>query len=126
MVHIGNGITEIKLLIRFILIKAFQLVIGADGFPVRAPASDQKIVGNSMPKWIGSISNTLNYKNWGFSFLIDTRQGLKKYNQLDNFMAAFGIAKYTENRDQTIVFPGVHADGTPNTTPVYLGQGYWP
>jgi hypothetical protein len=41
-------------------------------------------------------------------------------------MTAFGIAKYTENRDQTIVFPGVHADGTPNTTPVYIGQGVGP
>ncbi|MEO8855167.1 MAG: SusC/RagA family TonB-linked outer membrane protein, partial [Ginsengibacter sp.] len=102
------------------------IIIGANGFPVRAPAADQKIVGNSMPKWIGSISNTLNYKNWGLSFLIDTHQGLRKYNQLDNYMAAFGIAKYTENRDQTIVFPGVHADGTPNTTPVYLGQGIGP
>jgi TonB-linked SusC/RagA family outer membrane protein len=106
--------------------RSLPMVIGADGFPVRAPVSDQKIVGNSMPKWIGSVSNTLNYKNFGLSFLIDTRQGLKKYNQLDNFMSAFGIAKYTENRDQTIVFPGVHADGTPNTTPVYLGQGIGP
>ena len=42
---------------------------------------------------------------------------------MDNFMAAFGIAKYTENRDQTIVFPGVLADGTPNTKAVYVGQG---
>ncbi|MDQ6905135.1 MAG: SusC/RagA family TonB-linked outer membrane protein, partial [Bacteroidota bacterium] len=32
----------------------------------------------------------------------------------------------TENRDQTIIFPGVHADGTSNTTPVYLGQGIGP
>jgi TonB-linked SusC/RagA family outer membrane protein len=106
--------------------KSLPIIIGADGFPVRAPGSDQKIVGNSMPKWIGSINSTLNYKNWGFSFLIDTRQGLQKWNQLDNFMAAFGIAKYTGNRDQTIVFPGVHADGTPNTTPVYLGQATGP
>lgn len=106
--------------------KSLPIIIGADGFPVRAPQSDQKVVGNSMPRWIGSINSTLNYKNWGFSFLLDTRQGLQKFNQLDNFMAAFGIAKYTEDRDQTIIFPGVHADGTPNTTPVFLGQGIGP
>ncbi len=106
--------------------KSLPMIIGADGFPVRAPASDQKIVGNSQPKWIGSINNSFSYKNFGLSFLIDTRQGLEKYNQLDNFMAAFGIAKYTENRDQTIVFPGVLADGTPNTKSVYLGQGIGP
>ena len=103
---------------------SLPMVIGANGFPVRN--RQQKVVGNSLPKWIGSINNTLSYKNWSLSFLIDTHQGLKKWNQLDNFMAAFGIAKYTENRDQTIVFPGVHADGTANTTPVYLGQGKGP
>jgi hypothetical protein len=103
---------------------SLPMVIGANGFPVRD--AEQKVVGNSMPKWIGSINNTLTYKNWSLSFLIDTHQGLKKWNQLDNFMAAFGIAKYTENRDQTIVFPGVLADGTPNTKAVYLGQGVGP
>jgi TonB-linked SusC/RagA family outer membrane protein len=106
--------------------KDLPIIIGADGFPVRAPGSDQKVVGNSLPRWIGSINNTFSYKGWGLSFMFDTQQGLEKYNQLDNFMAAFGIAKYTENRDQTIVFPGVHADGTPNTTPVYLNQGKGP
>ena len=58
--------------------------------------------------------------------MFDTQQGLEKWNQLDNFMAAFGIAKYTENRFESIVFKGVHADGTPNTTPAYLGQGIGP
>src|SRR5690606_16283994 len=106
--------------------KDLPRIIGANGFPLRGPASSQRIVGNSMPKWIGSLANSINYKGWGFSFLLDTRQGLQKYNQLDNFMAAFGIAKYTENRNQTIVFPGVLADGTPNTKPVYLGQGVGP
>ena len=106
--------------------RTLPVIIGENGFPVRAPAADQKVVGNSLPKWIGSISNSFSYKNWGLSFLFDTHQGLQKYNQLDNFMAAFGIAKYTENRDQTIVFDGVHEDGTPNTTPVYMGQGVGP
>jgi len=41
-------------------------------------------------------------------------------------MAAFGIAKYTENRNQTVKFEGVLADGTPNTKEVWLGQGVGP
>lgn len=104
--------------------KTLPIVINSRGFPVRA--STTKIVGNSMPNWIGSISNTLSYKNWSLSFMFDTQQGLEKWNQLDNFMASFGIAKYTENRYESIVFEGVHADGTPNTTPAYLGQGIGP
>lgn len=94
------------------------------GFPQKGPGV--RILGNSQPKWNGSINNSFTYKNWNLSFLIDTRQGIQKYNQLDNFMSAFGIAQYTENRDQTIVFPGVYSDGTKNTTPVYLGQGTGP
>lgn len=104
--------------------KDLPIVINSKGFPVRA--STTKVVGNSMPDWIGSISNTLGYKNWSLSFMFDTQQGLEKWNQLDNFMAAFGEAKYTENRFESIVFKGVHADGTPNTTPAYLGQGTGP
>lgn len=104
--------------------KDLPIVIGSNGFPVRA--STTKVVGNSMPDWIGSFSNTLRYKNWNLSFMFDTQQGLEKWNQLDNFMAAFGIAKYTENRNETIVFPGVLADGSPNTKKVWLGQGVGP
>lgn len=104
--------------------KTLPMVIGSNGFPVRASGS--KILGNSMPDWIGSISNTLRYKNVVLSFMFDTQQGLEKWNQLDNFMSAFGIAKYTENRDQLVVFPGVLADGTPNTKQVYYGQGKGP
>lgn len=104
--------------------KSLPMVIGSNGFPVRGDGT--KILGNSMPDWIGSISNTLRYKNIGLSFMFDTQQGIEKWNQLDNFMAAFGIAKYTENRDQMVVFPGVLADGTPNTKEVYYGQGMAP
>ena len=106
--------------------KNLPLLIGADGFPVLTPFSTQKVLGNSYPKWMGSIGNTFSYKNWSLYLLWDTRQGLEKYDQFSNFMAAFGIAKITENRDQTTVFNGVLADGTPNTKPVYLGQGVGP
>ncbi len=94
------------------------------GFPIYDPT--QRILGNSQPKWIGGISNSLSYKNINLSFLFDTQQGQYRYNQLDNFMAAFGIADYTENRTETIVFDGTTADGQPNTQQVWLGQGVGP
>ncbi|MEO6820472.1 MAG: SusC/RagA family TonB-linked outer membrane protein, partial [Ginsengibacter sp.] len=104
--------------------RSLPIVIDSKGFPVRA--SGTKVLGNSMPDWIGSITNNVRYKNWNLSFMFDTQQGLEKWNQLDNYMAAFGEAKYTENRFESIVFKGVHADGSPNTTPAYLGQGKGP
>ena len=94
------------------------------GFPV--PDLTQRILGNSQPDWIGGITNTVSYKNLRLSFLIETQQGMDRYNQLGNFMAAFGIAKYTEDRTESKVFPGVIANGSPNTQSVYLGMGKAP
>jgi len=38
-------------------------------------ANDRKIIGQRTPRWSGSITNSLNYKNWDFSFYVYTRQG---------------------------------------------------
>lgn len=106
--------------------KNLPLLIGSNGFPILTPSSNQKILGNSYPKWIGSIANSFNYKNWGLYFLWDTRRGLQKYDQFSNFLAAFGESEITLNRNDTKIFPGVLADGTPNTKQVWLGQGVGP
>jgi len=100
------------------------IVIGENGFPVRN--GNQLILGNSTPKWIGGIKNDFTYKGFDLSFLIDFRTGVEQYNQFDNFFSAFGIPKYTLDRNDTKVFNGVLADGSPNTQPVWLGQGVGP
>jgi TonB-linked SusC/RagA family outer membrane protein len=100
------------------------LLIGANGFP--QIDTKQKYLGSSQPDYIASTLQTFRYKQFAISALLDTRQGQMKYNQFANFMAAFGVSKITENRTETIVFPGVLADGTPNTKPVYLGQATGP
>lgn len=41
-------------------------------------------------------------------------------------MSSFGETPLTLNRDQTVVFNGVLADGTQNTKAVWLGQGVGP
>ena len=56
----------------------------------------------------------------------DMQAGVQKYNQFSNFLAAFGESAITLNRDETIVFNGVTADGKPNTKAVWLGQGTGP
>lgn len=94
------------------------------GYPLRD--TRQRLLGNSQPRWIGGINNSFNYKSFNLGFLFDFRTNYQKYNQLGNFMSAFGIADYTENRRETIVFPGVLADGSPNTQAVWLGQGVGP
>ncbi len=103
--------------------KSKPIVIGDDGFPVRG---DQKIIGNSQPDWFGSLNTAFRYKDFTFSFLIDTRHGSMKYNQQGNFFSAFGISPFTTNRNESIVFDGVLEDGSPNTKEVWLGQGVGP
>ncbi|MDB5248131.1 MAG: TonB-dependent receptor plug [Segetibacter sp.] len=103
------------------------LLIGADGFPIREiDPKKLKFLGNTQPKYLASTLQTVSYKQFSLSGLLDIRQGQMKYNQLANFMAAFGTAKFTENRTETTVFEGVLADGTPNTKRVYLGQARGP
>lgn len=106
--------------------KSLPMLIGDDGFPAYPASSNQKILGNSYPKWIAGLSNTLTYKNWSLYFLWDAQLGMQKYNQFSNFLAAFGESSITLNRDETIVFPGVTEDGKPNTKAVWLGQGIGP
>ncbi|PWV56064.1 SusC/RagA family TonB-linked outer membrane protein [Chitinophaga sp. S165] len=119
--YYGNEVDD-KITLR----KDLPLLIGANGFPVLDDASNQRYLGNSLPKWIGSTTQTFRYKQLSLSLLLDVRRGNYKFNQLSNFLAAFGESKETENRDQTIVFNGVLADGSPNTKPVYLGQAVGP
>lgn len=100
------------------------LLIGANGFPVID--TRQRYLGSSLPKWMFNTTQTFTYKNFSLSALLDVREGQYRYNQFANFMAAFGTAKFTENRTETIVFDGVLADGTKNTKAVYLGQAKGP
>ena len=101
-----------------------QLVIGANGFPVRN--TSQLVLGNAQPKWIGGIRNTFTYKGITLSFLIDARWGMDQYDQFHNFLSAFGKLDYSENRNEMVVFDGVLADGSPNAKEVYLGQAIGP
>lgn len=100
------------------------LVIGANGFPVRN--TSQLVLGNTQPKWLGGIRNTLTYRGVTLSFLIDARWGIDQFDQFHNFLSAFGKLDYSENRNDVVVFNGVLTDGTPNTKEVFLGQAVGP
>lgn len=100
------------------------IVIGDDGFPV--VTSEQKVLGNTQPDWIGSIRNDFSYRNFNLSFLIDAKWGQDVYSQYDNFFTAFGITENTLEREDYKVFEGVTSNGQPNTQEVWLGQGLDP
>lgn len=101
-----------------------EIVIGADGFPVRN--ANQLVVGNVQPKWLMGIRNEFTYKGLSLNFLIDIRWKMDQYDQYANYMSAFGKGSYSNNRNDVVIFDGVLADGTPNTKEVWLGQALGP
>jgi TonB-linked SusC/RagA family outer membrane protein len=52
------------------------------------PDGDRTIIGNVVPKWTGSVTSTLNYKDFDFTFLISTSQG---NSMMSNFHNAFSF-----------------------------------
>lgn len=101
------------------------LLIGANGFPISS-LTKQKLLGNSQPDWVGGLTNNFTYKRLTLSTIVDARWGFEKFNRLENFNSAFGIADYTRDRRDFKVFEGVLANGTPNTKKVWLGQATGP
>lgn len=98
-----------------------NLLIDANGFPF-IRTDTQSLVGNALPDWTAGLTNTFRYKNFGLSFLLELRQGGDVYdlglrNSLRN-----GTLSQTERRYEQVIFNGVTADGTPNTTPVEIDE----
>lgn len=59
-------------------------------------SEDKIILGSPDPKWIGSFSSNLQYKNWDFSFNIYTNQGvflLDKFTDTYGYNTQRGMAK---------------------------------
>lgn len=122
---------------------AGNIVVGSTGRPLRDP--QKKILGNYNPDWQGGLNNNFRYKGLDFSFLIDTKQGGEVFSVTNMFGRYSGVLEETlqgrENGvsyedtdgdgegdtlvcDPGVVFEGVTADGTPNTTPV-CPQNLW-
>lgn len=95
-----------------------------NGFPVYN--SEQLIIGNAQPDWLGGIRNTFTYKGVSLSFLIDARVGNEQYDQFGNFYSAFGMLDYSLNRNDVVIFDGILQDGSSNSQQVWLGQGIGP
>ena len=54
-------------------------------------AKDKVILGQQLPKWTGSITNTFTYKNWDLAFNVYTRQGAQLNSTfVSSFMAYDG------------------------------------
>ncbi len=98
-------------------------VFGDDG---RALRSDNiKFFGSALPNWIGGITNTINYKDFNLSFLIDFKLGNKMISGTNFNAVRHGLHKITlPGRETGVIGDGVNQQGQPNTvaTP---SQPFW-
>ena len=100
-----------------------QPLIGANGYPVTETAFVN--IGNRQPNFTLGITNNVRYKNFNLSFLFDIRQGGDVFNATEMELTRLGISNRTLDRGTTRVFPGVLADGTPNTLEVPINEAYY-
>jgi TonB-linked SusC/RagA family outer membrane protein len=64
-------------------------------------------IGNPNPDFILGINNTFSYKNFSMSVLFDLKKGGDIYSNTVGQMMSRGVTRDTENREFTIVSPGV-------------------
>jgi hypothetical protein len=88
-------------------------------------------IGNINPNWLGSINNSFRYKNFTFSFLLDTREGGSLFSLDMDYGSYSGMYPETAGLNDLgnpvrsplsqgggIILPGVTADGKKNTVRV--------
>lgn len=102
-------------------------VLNSDG--TRKIDGTRVYLGNREPKAIFGITNSLAYKNFSLSFLIDIRIGGDVLNAANAVMIANGSSGYLEkHRNRTMVFKGVvetEGEFVENTNEVVLNQSYF-
>jgi ferric enterobactin receptor len=72
--------------------------------------TNNPIVGNREPDWIGGFNNTLRYRRFMLSFLFDIRKGGDVYNGTEYTLVSNGLSKRTLLNDrQSVTVTGVNS-----------------
>jgi hypothetical protein len=101
-----------------------QMVLGANGIPLRT--TDLISFGSALPKWVGGINNSFNYKGFSISALIDFKLGNTMLSGTNFNAVRHGLHKMTlEGRSTNgITAVGVNINGETNTVKANV-QDYW-
>ncbi|GAB2559818.1 SusC/RagA family TonB-linked outer membrane protein [Spirosoma areae] len=103
-----------------------QIVHGGDGLPVRTPAPIS--FGSALPKYVGGITNTVNYQGLSLSFLIDFKLGGKMISGTNLNAFRHGLQSETlvgrGEADNKMVGVGVNDKGEANTVRAFVQDYY--
>lgn len=109
-----------------------RVIVGANGLPLITSGRTVK-VANYNPDWMGAVTNSISFKNFSASVLIEHRQGGTVVSSTDGVLYGEGVAKGTlAGREGGLVFgdnlfgneTAVLADGSPNNISVDA-QTFW-
>jgi outer membrane receptor protein involved in Fe transport len=105
-----------------------KVIIGTNGLPT-LDQTQQVVMGNSLPDWLGGLTNSFNFKGLTFSFLLEMRKGGNAVDLAEVNSVRNGITQLTERRYERVVFNGVikNTDGSfsPNTNAVVLDDNFY-
>jgi len=92
-------------------------------------STNNNVIGNITPDWLGGIRNKFTYKQVSFGFLIDIQHGGDLYSLDQAYGQHTGLYQSTAGNNELgnpvrntiangggVILPGVNSDGTPNTT----------
>lgn len=100
-----------------------QMIFGGNGIPLRTP--DLISYGSALPKWVGGINNSFNYKGFNLSFLIDFKLGNMMLSGTNFNAVRHGLNKMTlVGREGGVLGVGVNEKGETNTVKAPV-QDYW-
>lgn len=80
---------------------------------------------NRIPDWTLGITNSLSYKNFNLSFLLDIVQGNEVYNATESALVYYGLSTKTLDRGENTVIDGVGPDGNANSIEIPKDQNYY-
>ena len=99
-------------------------IVDSNGLP---ESESDKVIGNMLPKWTGSVGTQLRWRDLTFSALVDVRHGGQFISNTDNYACQQGTSArtlYGRKSGAQIVVDGVTEDGQVNTKGVNA-ETYW-
>jgi TonB-linked SusC/RagA family outer membrane protein len=67
--------------------------------------TEKKALGNYNPDWMASLSNSVRYKDFSFSFLLDLRVGGLIYNEIERKLNLYGLSEATALNNRVGIVP---------------------
>ena len=99
--------------------------VDAGGLPIASTATNE-LLGNAQPDFLAGWSNTLRYKNFSMSFLIDARIGGQIYSQTSADLDRSGVSERSlQYRESGVVLSGINTGTGAANTESITGQEYW-